>query len=43
MVVGDDGSIMGFAEGQCGNWESIGLEAAGAVYAQTAGEQCANA
>ena len=38
MVVCDDGVILSFAKGQCGNWESIGLEAAGAVYKQTTRE-----
>jgi N-acetylglucosamine kinase-like BadF-type ATPase len=38
LVASGEGAILGFAEGQCGNWERVGLEAAGAVYVQTARE-----
>ena len=38
MVAGEDGAILGFAEGECGNWERVGLQTAGAVYAQTVRE-----
>ena len=43
LVASDDGAILGFAEGQCGNWESVGLEAAGVVYAGAAREALSTA